>query len=156
MAEYEATQVEEEEEEEKDLCLMEGMEEVIEEADEGDLLVLRRTLSSLKGSQDEQRENIFHSRCTIKGKVCSLIIDSGSCTNVASSSMVEKLQLKATAHPHPYTIQWLNQGKGLQVNSRCLITLSIGKNYHDELWCCLLYTSPSPRDGLLSRMPSSA
>ena len=26
----------------------------------------------------------------------------------------------------------------------------------DELWACLLYTSPSPRDGLLSRMPSSA
>ena len=23
-------------------------------------------------------------------------------------------------------------------------------------WFCLLYTSPSPRDGLLSRMPSSA
>ena len=31
---------------------------------------------------------------------------------------------------------------------------------YDELkgisWTCLLYTSPSPRDGLLSRMPSSA
>ena len=26
----------------------------------------------------------------------------------------------------------------------------------DEHWSCLLYTSPSPRDGLLSRMPSSA
>ena len=25
-----------------------------------------------------------------------------------------------------------------------------------EHWSCLLYTSPSPRDGLLSRMPSSA
>ena len=25
-----------------------------------------------------------------------------------------------------------------------------------SLWGCLLYTSPSPRDGLLSRMPSSA
>ena len=25
---------------------------------------------------------------------------------------------------------------------------------HDQI--CLLYTSPSPRDGLLSRMPSSA
>ena len=25
-----------------------------------------------------------------------------------------------------------------------------------EFWDCLLYTSPSPRDGLLSRMPSSA
>ena len=28
--------------------------------------------------------------------------------------------------------------------------------YDEELNCCLLYTSPSPRDGLLSRMPSSA
>ena len=26
----------------------------------------------------------------------------------------------------------------------------------DIYWGCLLYTSPSPRDGLLSRMPSSA
>ena len=26
----------------------------------------------------------------------------------------------------------------------------------DNTWSCLLYTSPSPRDGLLSRMPSSA
>ena len=25
-----------------------------------------------------------------------------------------------------------------------------------EIYTCLLYTSPSPRDGLLSRMPSSA
>ena len=25
-----------------------------------------------------------------------------------------------------------------------------------QIWLCLLYTSPSPRDGLLSRMPSSA
>ena len=29
--------------------------------------------------------------------------------------------------------------------------------FHPALfWLCLLYTSPSPRDGLLSRMPSSA
>ena len=26
----------------------------------------------------------------------------------------------------------------------------------DNVYTCLLYTSPSPRDGLLSRMPSSA
>ena len=29
-------------------------------------------------------------------------------------------------------------------------------NRADEIMTCLLYTSPSPRDGLLSRMPSSA
>ena len=29
-------------------------------------------------------------------------------------------------------------------------------NISEEYEACLLYTSPSPRDGLLSRMPSSA
>ena len=29
-------------------------------------------------------------------------------------------------------------------------------NITNNHWICLLYTSPSPRDGLLSRMPSSA
>ena len=28
--------------------------------------------------------------------------------------------------------------------------------YRENMETCLLYTSPSPRDGLLSRMPSSA
>ena len=28
--------------------------------------------------------------------------------------------------------------------------------YADEAYCCLLYTSPSPRDRTRSRMPSSA
>ena len=33
------------------------------------------------------------------------------------------------------------------------LTMADGKG---QWWDCLLYTSPSPRDGLLSRMPSSA
>ena len=34
----------------------------------------------------------------------------------------------------------------------------MSERYHQlkNNWSCLLYTSPSPRDGLLSRMPSSA
>ena len=118
MAEWEANK-EEVEEEDRRLCLMEEdqeevVEEVVEEADDGEMLVIRRALSGLKGDKEEQRENIFHSRCTVGGKVCSLIVDGGSCANVASSSMVEKLCLQATPHPHPYTIQWLNHGKGIQ------------------------------------------
>ena len=31
-----------------------------------------------------------------------------------------------------------------------------GNPYKLHTYTCLLYTSPSPRDGLLSRMPSSA
>ena len=123
MAEWEANK--EEEEEDHMVCLVEDQEE----ADEGDLLVLRRALSTLKGDNEEQRENIFHSRFTVQGKVCSLIIDGGTCANVPSLSMVQKLNLQATAHPHPYNIQWLNQGNGLQVNSRCLVFFFISKNY---------------------------
>ena len=37
---------------------------------------------------------------------------------------------------------------------------TVGKRYRKQVGdvfnICLLYTSPSPRDGLLSRMPSSA
>ena len=34
--------------------------------------------------------------------------------------------------------------------------INFSKIYETEPWGCLLYTSPSPRDGLLYRMPSSA
>ena len=37
-----------------------------------------------------------------------------------------------------------------------LVVLPGGFSYGDYLRCCLLYTSPSPRDGHQSRMPSSA
>ena len=36
------------------------------------------------------------------------------------------------------------------------IELFVRTDMHELLHPCLLYTSPSPRDGLLSRMPSSA
>ena len=38
---------------------------------------------------------------------------------------------------------------------RNVLIVGQGKD-HPRLYSCLLYTSPSPRDGLLSRMPSSA
>jgi len=82
----------------------------------------------------EQRENIFHTRCTVKGKVCSLIIDGGSYANVASKTLMEKLKLSVSPHPTPYTIQWLNQDKGLQISFRCLFSFSISKSCKDEIW----------------------
>ena len=35
-------------------------------------------------------------------------------------------------------------------------TAGVGKTTIAKALCCLLYTSPSPRDATLSRMPSSA
>ena len=34
---------------------------------------------------EQQNGNIFHTRCHVYNKVCSLIIGGGSCTNVASA-----------------------------------------------------------------------
>ena len=39
---------------------------------------------------------------------------------------------------------------------KVLVSLSGGVDSALVAYACLLYTSPSPRDGLLSRMPSSA
>ena len=98
-----------EEEEGEEVYLNESLEEIIEGLDEGELLVVQRTLSGLATQEgNEQREAIFHTRCTIGGKVCSLIIDGGSCTNMASKTLVDKLKLMASPHPSLYTIEWLN------------------------------------------------
>ena len=82
----------------------------------GDLLVARRALSMQAKEVDEvQRENLFHTRCFIKDKVCCVIIDGGSCTNAASTTMVEKLGMPTLKHPWPYRLQWLNDSGELKV-----------------------------------------
>ncbi|CAE5980081.1 unnamed protein product [Arabidopsis arenosa] len=83
----------------------------------GELLVAMKALSVIaKTNEQEQRENLFHSRCIVNDKVCSLIIDRGSCTNVASETMVEKLGLRVMKHPKPYKLQWLNEDGEMSVN----------------------------------------
>ena len=76
--------------------------------------------------QETQREEIFHTKCTIDDKVCSLIIDEGSCAYVVSQVLVDKLKLSTSPHPHPYVVQWLNQSKGLQVARQVFLSFSIG------------------------------
>ncbi|XP_042959520.1 uncharacterized protein LOC122294651 [Carya illinoinensis] len=39
-----------------------------------------------------------------------MTIDSGSCENVVSEEVVQKLQLKTDHHPKPYKLSWLNKG----------------------------------------------
>src|SRR5690606_20668101 len=113
-------------------------EEEEEAAAVGEMLVARRTLSVQTQPEETcQRENIFHTRCFIKGKVCSLIIDGGSCTNAASEIMVQKLQLTTIPHPRPYKLQWLNENGALTVSKQVKITLTIGK-YEDEVLCDVL------------------
>ncbi|XP_050877391.1 uncharacterized protein LOC127081153 [Lathyrus oleraceus] len=113
----------------KRTMLMEENEEIVEEEDgdydeefeeeipSGDLLMVRRMLGSqIKEEDTSQRENLFQTRCFVQGKVCSLIIDGGSCTNVASTRLVSKLKLETKPHPKPYKLQWLNESVEMLVN----------------------------------------
>ncbi|GLU12626.1 hypothetical protein SLE2022_292900 [Rubroshorea leprosula] len=88
---------------------LEDANDGVEYAVDGELLVTRRALNVQAKEYDEvQHDNIFHMRCHVKNKVCSVIIDGGSCTDVASTVLVEKLNLPMTKHPRPYKLQWLN------------------------------------------------
>ncbi|GKE45365.1 reverse transcriptase domain-containing protein [Tanacetum coccineum] len=59
----------------------------------------------------------------------------GSCENVVSTYMVEKLGMKTEDHPESYQLTWLKKGNTVKVSRRCLVQFSIGKNYKDEVWC---------------------
>ena len=102
---------------------------------EGDLLMIRRLLrSQLQALYQSQRDNIFHIRCYINEKLCSLIVDSGSCTNVASSRLVSKLNLETKPHPRPYKLWWLSEDGELVVNKQVEVCLSTGQ-YTDKVLC---------------------
>ncbi|KAM7486455.1 hypothetical protein LguiA_002464 [Lonicera macranthoides] len=62
------------------------------------------------------------------------MIDGGSCTNVASMTMVEKLALHTSMHLRPYKLQWLNDSGEVRVNKQVLVSFSIGK-YEDQVLC---------------------
>ena len=63
-----------------------------------------------------------------------MIIDGGSCNNLASSDLVEKLALSTKPHPHPYHIQWLNNSGKVKVTRLVYINFAIG-SYHDVIEC---------------------
>jgi len=88
------------------------------------LLVARRMLGQLRKPFDEsQKENIFHTHYLINDNLCSLIVDGGSYTNVASIRVVEKLWLPTISHTMPYKLQWLSEDGELIVNKQVLIVM---------------------------------
>lgn len=105
------------------------------QGDVGLNLVLRRNCLLPKASQESWlRTNLFRSTCTINSRVCKLIIDSGSCTNVMSQDAAQKLGLTVTPHPSPYPLAWLNNGTEINVSKQVLVSFSIG-NYKDSVMC---------------------
>jgi hypothetical protein len=102
-------ELESENEEEVDNDDMPSLEDAYNEQNAvvGDLLVARRVLSvHLMEEESNPRENLFRTRYFVNNKVCTVIIDGGSCTNVASTYLVEKIGFNClkTSSPLPASV----------------------------------------------------
>lgn len=100
-----------------------------------ELLIARHALNvQVKDEDQVQHDNIFNTRCHIKEKICSVIIHGGSCTNVASTNLVEQFSVPTSKHPRPYKLKWLNDCRKVKVTKQVLVPFIIGR-YKDEVLC---------------------
>jgi hypothetical protein len=75
----------------------------------------------------------------IKDKLCRIIVDNGSCNDIASQELVERIRLKQRRHPFPYKMQWITDCGAMSVSNMVTVQFSIGK-YHDQVDCDVVPT----------------
>ncbi|XP_062224548.1 uncharacterized protein LOC133923119 [Phragmites australis] len=88
----------------------------------------------MERAEQNQRHTLFQTKCVIQERSCCVIIDGGSCNNLTSAEMVEKLALDTRPHPQPYYIQWLNNGDKVKVTWLVRVNFAIG-SCHDYIDC---------------------
>jgi hypothetical protein len=90
-------------------------------------IIVQRVLSAqLETSGQQQRHNLFQTFFVIKYRRARVIIDGGSCNNLASSDLIKKLSLPTCPRPHPYHIQWFNDTGKVKVTQMVRVHFSIG------------------------------
>jgi len=95
------------------------------------LSVVRCDLSQSKEKDVWRRTTMFHIIMKIGGRSCKIIVDSESCINAVSFTVIVKIGLKAVPHPHPYRVTWINSS-ALEVKQRCLVLIDFGL-YKDKI-----------------------
>ena len=106
-----------------------------EDAERYESLVAQRVLSvQVTQAEQNQRHNLFHTKGVVKERCVRVIIDGGSCNNLASMDMVEKLSLTTRPHSHPYYIQWFNNSGKVKVTRTIRVHFSIA-TYADYVDC---------------------
>lgn len=80
-------------------------------------------------------DKILYTRATVKGKVCSNISDGGNCENIVATKTVNKIKLPTKKYDQLHSLMWLNKRNKINIDKRCLIEISIGARYWDQVWC---------------------
>jgi hypothetical protein len=102
--------------------------------DSSPALVVSKVLTLQQHQYEDQRRHIFHTKVGIQGCSVKVIIDGGSCHNLASDELCSRLQLVKKKHPRPYKVQWLSNSGTIQVKHTVQVSFKIGA-YEDTLEC---------------------
>ena len=97
-------------------------------------LVVTKVLTTQAQTNEDQRCNIFQTRAGINGRSIKVIIDGGSCHNLASTELCSKLNLPLRKHPHPYHVQWLSDDGNVKIQHTVTVSFKIGP-YEDSIEC---------------------
>ena len=109
-------------------------------------LVAQRVLSvQVTQAEQNQRNNLFHTEGVVKEPSIRVIIDGGSCNNLASMEMVEKLSLTTRPHPHPYYIQWFNNSGKVSEKKLTRLGPKFSENALVENFSAILFLGASKR-----------
>ena len=128
--EYEAMQLEALEHQDMS---MQDVDHVCEH-EQGPSLVVSKVLTTQVSEDKDQRCNLFQTRAGIQGKSIKVIIDGGSCHNLASTELCSKLNLQTKPHPHPYHVQWLSDDGSVKIHQVVKVQIKIGA-YEDSIEC---------------------
>ncbi|KAK1627602.1 hypothetical protein QYE76_001917 [Lolium multiflorum] len=113
---------------------LEDQEQVLCVHDASPSLVVTKVLTTHAIPNEDQRCNFFQTRAGINGKSIKVIIDGGSCHNLASTELCTKLNLPLRKHPHPYHVQWLSDNGNVKIQHTVTISFKIGA-YEDTVDC---------------------
>ncbi|GAV68333.1 hypothetical protein CFOL_v3_11836, partial [Cephalotus follicularis] len=83
-----------------------------------------------------KRTTIFHTFIHCGERSCKLAINNGSCMNIVSKTVIDRLNLKVKPHPKPFRVSWVNK-TSLPVSKRCLVSIKMG-DYDDMVYCDVL------------------
>jgi hypothetical protein len=89
---------------------------------------------------EQQKKDIFFTKCHISNKVCSIIIDNKSCASIAITTLVKKLNLNIIKHHRSYRLQWLNKYGEVKVTKHVFIFL---RKHSIEVLCDVVHMDSS-------------
>lgn len=67
-----------------------------------------------------------------------MVIDSGSTDNIVSKKLITALKLTTDPHPNPFKVNWITKKGETTAKEICIVPLSIGNLYQDQLVCDVL------------------